>query len=86
MRGKIVFRGETEDDAIEGEERERVEVVHVKILEDAAGEVLALPIGASRIAPPKTYTNDWDWRYQLEQGDIVDCMDNERDWYKSTIL
>ena len=23
---------------------------------------------------------------QLEAGDLVDCMDNERDWYKSTVL
>jgi hypothetical protein len=48
--------------------------------------VLTLPIRSPWYAPRKTYTNDWDWRLQLEQGDIVDCMDNEKDWYKSTIL
>ena len=48
--------------------------------------MLTLPIRSPWYAPKETYTNDWDWRLQLEQGDIVDCMDNEKDWYKSTIL
>jgi len=39
-----------------------------------------------RIAPVGTYTDDFDWRYSLKDGDHIDCMDNEKEWYKSTIL
>jgi hypothetical protein len=39
-----------------------------------------------RIAPLRTYTDDFDWRYTLKAGDLLDCMDSEREWYKCTIL
>jgi hypothetical protein len=38
------------------------------------------------IAPIGTFTNDFDWRYKLEEGDMVDCMDGQGIWYRSTIL
>jgi hypothetical protein len=39
-----------------------------------------------RIAPAGTFTDDFDWRFKLEKGDTIDCMDDELDWYKSTVL
>ena len=33
-----------------------------------------------------TYTDDWDWKYDIKAGDLIDCIDHEKDWYKSTIL
>jgi len=39
-----------------------------------------------RIAPLGTYTDDFDWRYTLKTGDNIDCMDNEKEWYKCVIL
>ena len=33
-----------------------------------------------------TFTQDYEWRYSLKQGDNIDCMDNEKDWYKSIVL
>ncbi len=39
-----------------------------------------------RLAPPGTYTDDFDWRYDIKDGDLIDCMDSEKEWYKSTVL
>ena len=39
-----------------------------------------------QIAPFGTFTDDYEWRYDLKEGDEIDCMDNEKEWYKSTIL
>lgn len=38
------------------------------------------------IAPPGLYTDDYQWRYELKEGDLIDCMDTEGTWYRSTIL
>ena len=38
------------------------------------------------IAPPNTFTDDWDWRYQLTAEDMIDAVDSEVVWYKSTCL
>ena len=38
-----------------------------------------------RIAPFGTYTDDFDHRYTLKAGDKIDCMDNEKEWYKCVI-
>jgi len=91
VRGLVVFKGIPPDEEAEGEEngegsREQEEEVHIKVKTDKDAEVVKLPIRAAGYAPAKTYTDDWDWRMQLEQGDLVDCMDNEKDWYKSTVL
>lgn len=40
----------------------------------------------AQIAPLGTFTNDWDWRYDIKVGDNIDCIDHEKDWYKSTVL
>ena len=39
-----------------------------------------------KFAPHGTFVDDFDWRFQLQAGDYVDRMDDEKDWYKSTIL
>ncbi len=38
------------------------------------------------IAPLGTYTDDFNWRYDLKKGDLIDCIDTEGTWYRSTIL
>jgi len=39
-----------------------------------------------QFAPVGTFTDDYDWRFTLEKGNIIDALDDEKDWYKSTIL
>ena len=39
-----------------------------------------------RYAPVGTYTSDYEWRQNLEEGDLIDAVDNEMDWYKSYVL
>lgn len=38
------------------------------------------------IAPLGTFTDDFDWRYDLKSGDEVDSLDSEGVWYRSTAL
>ena len=38
------------------------------------------------MAPEGTFTDDMHWRYELKVGDIVDCLDSEAIWYRSTII
>jgi len=38
------------------------------------------------IAPMGTFTNDYEWRFDLKVGDEIDCMDQEKDWFKSTVI
>ena len=38
------------------------------------------------IAPLGTYTNDYDWRFNIKVGDLIDCMDEEMEWLKSTVI
>ena len=38
------------------------------------------------IAPPNTFTDDFDWRMDIKVDDIFDCLDSESTWYKSTCL
>ena len=47
---------------------------------------IKLSLNDPKIAPLGTFTDDYDWRETLNEMDTIDCMDNERDWYKSTVL
>ena len=38
------------------------------------------------IAPPGTFVDDFDWRYNLKKDDLIDCLDSEATWYRSTVL
>lgn len=38
------------------------------------------------LARPATFTSDFEWRWRLDEGDLVDCIDSEGTWYISTIL
>lgn len=38
------------------------------------------------IAPLSTFTKDFQWRYGLEVGDLIDCIDTEATWYRSSVL
>lgn len=33
-----------------------------------------------------TFTDDYEWRYDMQQGDEIDCIDSENIWYRSTVL
>ena len=34
----------------------------------------------------KRFTDDFDWRYELKPGELIDSLDGESIWYKSTCL
>lgn len=38
------------------------------------------------IAPYGTFTDQYDWRFDLKEGDMIDCVDTEGVWYRSTVL
>lgn len=39
-----------------------------------------------KIAKSGTYTEDWDWRFNIEEKDEFDCCDELGTWYKSMCL
>jgi len=39
-----------------------------------------------QIAPEATYTDDIEWRGEIQLGDTFDCLDSENIWYQSTAL
>lgn len=41
---------------------------------------------SSDIAKPGTFTDDLAWRNELKVDDLIDCIDTEGTWYKSTVL
>jgi hypothetical protein len=62
------------------------EKVEIKYEKDQQATVRRFDIQDWQIAPFGTFTDGFDWRYDLKEGDIIDCMDNEKEWYKSTVL
>ena len=38
------------------------------------------------IAPLGSFTDDFAWRVAMKPGDLIDCLDSEGVWYKSTVL
>jgi len=60
-----------------------VEVIFEK---DREGLKTRFELGDWRFAPAGTYSHDFEWRYALKEGDNLDCMDDEKDWYKSTVM
>lgn len=74
------LQSEADSDPLEGL------VVDVKFDCDRFATVKRFSLSDWMIAPSQSFTNDWDWRYELKVGDLIDCMDDEKDWYKSTIL
>jgi hypothetical protein len=33
-----------------------------------------------------TYTQDWNWRFDLKAEDTFDCVDDYGIWYRSTVV
>jgi hypothetical protein len=60
--------------------------VEVKFERDRHALTRRFRLSDWRMAPLSTYTKDWDWRHEIKQGDLIDCMDEEKDWYKSTVV
>lgn len=40
----------------------------------------------SEIAMLNTFTDDIDWKYELKENDLIDGLDAENIWYRSTVL
>jgi len=38
------------------------------------------------IAPLAQFTTSFGWRYELKKGDLIDCLDTEAIWYRSTVM
>lgn len=45
-----------------------------------------LSLMSPELAYPNTFTDGFDWRYQIKTDDLIDSIDSEAIWYKSTIL
>ena len=41
---------------------------------------------SSDIAKPGTFTDDLAWRQDLKVDDLIDCIDTEGTWYRSSVL
>ena len=98
-RGTVVFKGIPGDDLAENEESDQnfaaMDInsdsadqvkVDVKFESDKQAHTARFDLADWRIAPPGTFAEDFDWRYDLEVGSLIDCMDDEKDWYKSTVM
>jgi hypothetical protein len=58
----------------------------IKFVNDSESNIVTFNLHDTRISKPGTFTDDFDWRYNLKEGDLIDCMDTERVWYISTVL
>ena len=65
---------------------EPTHVVDVKFEHCKHAGVKRYHVDDFRIAPANTFTQDFDWRYEIKIGDLLDVMDDEKDWYKSTVI
>ena len=45
-----------------------------------------VPRSSLQIAPYRTHTKEWDWRFDLKKDDTLDCADDYGIWYRSTVL
>ena len=41
---------------------------------------------SAEVAKFGSYTDDWDWRFDLKEDDVFDCSDDYGTWYRSTVL
>lgn len=42
-------------------------------------------LDSTLIAPPGTFTDNFNFRFKLQPGDLFDCCDDYGIWYKSTV-
>lgn len=47
---------------------------------------LIVPLNSLNIAPYGMYTGGNEWRKELKEGSLIDCMDTINIWYQSTIM
>ena len=93
-RGTVVFQGvPTDDEASDPRLRDesmrsslQAMKIDVKFEKDLDARVERFDISDARIAPLGTFTDDFEWRYSLGVDDLLNCMDSEKAWYKSTVL
>lgn len=45
-----------------------------------------LPRESFDIAMPDTFTDDLEWKLDLNEDEFIDAMDPEHVWYRSTVL
>lgn len=91
-RGTVTFKGKPEDDEVKDDQIEDSELdwatkwkIDIKYERDRDAQKRRFDLNDWRVAPAGTFVDDFDWRYDLKTGDALDCMDDEKDWYKSTI-
>ena len=60
--------------------------LHIKYESDIDSMIKRFDLNDKDIAPLGTFTDDFEWRFNLKEGDLVNAMDKEKCWYKSTIL
>ena len=46
---------------------------------------IKIRLDSIEIAPPGTFTDDFNVRFKLQPGDLFDCCDDYGIWYKSTV-
>jgi len=81
-RGTVIWVSQPEDSE-SGSPKIKVDIQYEN---DKDALQKRLDISDWRIAPLGTFTEDWNWRYEIKLGDVLDCLDEEKDWYKSTVL
>jgi hypothetical protein len=85
----VVFKGLPEDDEATAEGQPSAQAfpqVSIKYESDAEAEVKTFRLTDPDFAPAGTFTDDYDWRFDLKVDDLIDCMDTEKQWLKATVL
>lgn len=92
-RGTVVYKGNAEDEEATDVNMESPyngpsaeTAIDVKFELSYIPDIRRYSLMTLDIAPLGTYTDDYDWRYDLKVGDEIDCMDQEKDWFKSTVI
>ena len=88
-KGVVVFKGIPEDAESNEVGKEHVAdfpSVEIRYEMDIEAEVKRFKIFDPDFAYPGTFTDDYDWRFDLKVDDLIDCIDDEKQWLKSTVL
>lgn len=92
-RGTIVYRGNAEDEeatdvnmAPTNNEPSPETAIDIKYELSYIPDIRRYSLMSLDIAPMGTFTDDYEWRFDLKVGDEIDCMDQEKDWFKSTVI
>jgi hypothetical protein len=71
---------------MDGNAKTQSKVIDVKYDLDYKGVIQRYHLFHMDMAPFGTFTDDFDWRYDIKVGDEIDCMDNDKEFFKSTVV